>query len=70
MEKLMMLGTGSGGTIELYNTCFVIQNELGSFLIDTGGSVEIIKRLKAFNIELKDVKNIFISHSHSKFLFY
>lgn len=68
MEKVIMLGTGSGGTIELYNTCFVIQNELGNFLIDTGGSVEIIKRLKTFNIELKYVKSIFISHSHTDHL--
>lgn len=68
MEKLIMLGTGSGGTIELYNTCFVIQNKMGNFLIDTGGSIEIVKRLKAVNIELKDIKNIFISHSHTDHL--
>ena len=65
MAKVIMLGTGSGGTIELYNTCFIIQNKLGSFLVDTGGSIEIIKRLKQSNIDLRDIKNIFISHSHT-----
>lgn len=60
-----MLGTGHGGTFDLYNTCFVIQNEQGVFLVDTGGSVEIIRRLKAANIELENIKNIFISHSHT-----
>jgi len=60
-----MLGTGNGGTLDLYNTCFVIQNEPGVFLIDTGGSIEIIKRLKRADIDLKDIKNIFISHSHT-----
>jgi len=25
MEKLIMLGTGNGGTENLYNTCFVVQ---------------------------------------------
>lgn len=30
MTKITMLGTGNGGTIDLYNTCFVIQNG-GSF---------------------------------------
>ena len=41
MTKITMLGTGNGGTIDLYNTCFAIQNDEGVFLIDTGGSIEI-----------------------------
>lgn len=65
MTKITMLGTGNGGTIDLYNTCFVIQNGEGTFLIDTGGSIEIIKRLKQSNIKLEEIKNIFISHSHT-----
>ena len=65
MEKIIMLGTGNGGTLNLYNTCFVIQNDNGNFLVDTGGSIEIVKRLKMVNIDLKDMKHIFISHSHT-----
>lgn len=65
MDRIIMLGTGNGGTIDLYNTCFTIQNENGNFLIDTGGSIEIIKRLNQVGIKLEDVKNIFISHSHT-----
>lgn len=65
MEKIIMLGTGNGGTLDLYNTCFVIQNDNGNFLVDTGGSIEIIRRLKQVNIDLKDIKHIFISHSHT-----
>ena len=65
MSKIIMLGTGNGGTLDLYNTCFVIQNEKGVFLVDTGGSVEIVRRLKEVNISLTDIKNIFISHSHT-----
>lgn len=65
MEKLIMLGTGNGGTLDLYNTCFVIQNDNGNFLVDTGGSIEIIKRLKKVNIDIKEIKHIFISHSHT-----
>ena len=65
MAKIIMLGTGNGGTIDLYNTCFAIQNEQGTFLIDTGGSIEIIKRLKQAGIKLEEIKNIFISHSHT-----
>lgn len=65
MVKMTMLGTGSGGTLDFYNTCFTIQNEQGVFLVDTGGSIEIVKRLKLANIGLEDIKNIFISHSHT-----
>lgn len=65
MEKIIMLGTGNGLVYDLYNTCFVIQNDKGNFLVDTGGSSEVIKRLKKFNIELSDVRNIMISHSHT-----
>lgn len=65
MTKIFMLGTGNGGTLGLYNTCFAIQNEQGFFLVDTGGSIEIIKRLKLANIKLEDIKHIFISHSHT-----
>ncbi len=69
MTKLTMLGTGSGGTLDLYNTCFVIQNENGDFLVDTGGSIEVIKRLKEINIDIKDIKHIFISHNHTDHIF-
>lgn len=65
MNKIIMLGVGNGGPLELYNTCFVIQNEMGIFLVDTGGSIEIIKRLNKSNIDYKEIKNIFISHSHT-----
>ena len=30
MQKLIILGTGNGGTLDLYNTCFVIQNDKGN----------------------------------------
>lgn len=65
MTKIKMLGTGHGGVMDLYNTCFAIENETGIFLVDTGGSIEIIRRLKLSGIDFKSIKNIFISHSHT-----
>lgn len=65
MNKLLMLGTGHGTVMNLYNTCFVIQNEDGNFLVDSGGSIEVIKRLKHFGIGINEVKHIFISHCHN-----
>lgn len=63
--KVVMLGTGMGTVMDLYNTCFVMQNDRGAFLIDAGGSIEIKKRLKKANIKLEDLENVFISHSHA-----
>lgn len=65
MTKLIFLGVGNGGTLSLYNTCFSIQNEKGNFLIDTGGSIEIMNKLTQAGIDYKSIKNIFISHSHT-----
>lgn len=65
MKRIVFLGTGNGMTLDLYNTCFSIQNNNENFLIDTGGSVEIIRRLENLNIELKDIKHIFVSHNHT-----
>ena len=60
-----MLGTGSGGTLDLFNTCFVVQNDNGNFLVDCGGGIEIIRRLNNVNIDYKSIRHIFISHSHT-----
>jgi ribonuclease Z len=65
MNKIIMLGVGNGGTEQLYNTCFVIQNEKGNFLVDTGGSIEIIPRLRKVGVDYKSLRHIFISHSHT-----
>lgn len=65
MSKIVMLGTGNGGTINLYNTCFVIKNDKGNFLVDTGGSIEIINRLNKIGINIKELTDIFISHQHA-----
>ena len=53
MDKVIMLGTGNGGTMDLFNTCFVIQNKDENFLVDTGGSIEILKRLNQVGIDYK-----------------
>lgn len=65
MDKIIMLGTGNGGTLDLYNTCFAIQHDNDNFLVDTSGSIEIIKKLNQANIDYKKIKHIFISHSHT-----
>lgn len=65
MNKLTMIGTGHGFVHELYNTCFVIND---NFLIDTGGSADIVKNIKLSGIKLSDIHNVFISHTHTDHL--
>lgn len=65
MNKLIMLGTGAGFNKYFYNTCFVIKYNNKNFLIDAGGSQEICYRLLEKNIELTDIHDIFISHTHT-----
>ena len=60
MSKLLMLGTGHGMVKKMYNACFIIQNEEGNFLIDTGGSAEILNRLDYFGVQASEINNIFI----------
>ncbi len=65
MQKIIMLGTGNGLVFDLYNTCFVIQNDDKYLLVDTGGSAEIIRRLRRKNIPITKIHDIFISHCHT-----
>lgn len=65
MEKIIMLGTGHGFVWNLYNTCFLLENEKGNLLVDTGGGAEIVKRLEQKNYKITDIHNIFISHCHT-----
>lgn len=65
MSKITFLGTGHGFVFNLYNTCFVIENHNDFLLVDTGGSVEIVKRLKQHHILLSSLHHIFISHTHT-----
>lgn len=65
MEKIVMLGTGHGSVMNSYNTCFLLENNGENLLVDTGGSIQIIKNLQVKGYKLTDIHNIFISHSHT-----
>ena len=43
--KLHFLGTGAGGVLDCYNTCFAIENNDEYLLVDGGGGNQIIKQL-------------------------
>ena len=43
--KLHILGTGNGGALDCYNTCFSIENNNEYLLVDGGGGNQILKQL-------------------------
>ena len=65
MEKIVMLGTGHGTVMDYYNSCFLLVNGNKNLLVDTGGSVRIIKNLEDKGYKLSDIHDIFISHCHT-----
>ncbi len=70
MEKIIVLGTGSASVIENFNTCFILENRKGEYLlVDTGGGNGILKQLSKASIDINKIHNIFISHKHIDHLF-
>lgn len=62
MEKLIVLGTGSGLTINCYSLSALLENTNGNYLlIDTGSGNQILNHLKAKNININKIHDIFIS---------
>lgn len=62
--KLTMLGTGNAAVTACYNTCFILRENGGYFLVDGGGGNTILKQLKEAGVNWKDVRDIFVTHKH------
>lgn len=70
MERIIVLGTGTASVIENFNTCFVLEDSNGEYLlVDTGGGNGILRQFKRANIDLSKIHNIFISHKHIDHLY-
>lgn len=67
--KIKFLGVGTASAVDLYNTCFVIENDAKFLLVDGGGGNYILNQIKKLNININDINNIFISHLHFDHLF-
>lgn len=63
--KLHILGTGNGGALNCYNTCFAIESNEEYLLVDGGGGNQILKQLNLANINITKIHNIFLSHNHT-----
>jgi ribonuclease Z len=63
--KLHILGTGNGGALNCYNTCFAIENNKEYLLVDGGGGNQILNQLKLANIDITKIHHVFLSHNHT-----
>lgn len=64
MEKIIVLGTGAGISINCYSTCFLLENNDKYLLVDTGSGNQILHQLKSKNVDVNKIHDIFISHKH------
>lgn len=62
--SITFLGTGHATATECFNSCFAIKKDNNVFLVDSGGGNGILKQLKDANIDLENIRTIFISHNH------
>lgn len=67
--ELTILGTGNAAVTKIYNTCFTMREDKDVFLVDGGGGNEILARLKKADVDLKDIRTIFVTHKHMDHLF-
>ena len=63
--KLHILGTGNGGALNCYNTCFAVENNNEYLLVDGGGGNQILNQLKLSKIDITKIHNVFLSHNHT-----
>lgn len=56
MVKLIMLGTGHAMVTKCYNTCFVIDHDNSSIMIDAGGGNGILTQVEKAGLENRTKK--------------
>ena len=61
MEKIIVLGTGSGLTINCYSLSALLENNDGKYLlIDTGSGNQILNHLKIKNIDINKIHFLYL----------
>lgn len=68
MARMIFLGTGDAMTMLRYNTCWLLEQEQGTLLVDGGGGFEVIKRLRALHYDRNRIRALFLTHGHTDHL--
>ena len=67
-RRIVMLGTGHATVTKCYNTCFLIENEGDTLLVDAGGGNGILTQFERIGRSFSDVHDIFVTHAHTDHL--
>lgn len=65
MNKLTILGTGNAVVTHCYNTCFTLQTDSTTLLVDAGGGNGILARLESAGIAIGQIHHMFVTHAHT-----
>lgn len=65
MVRLVMLGTGHAMVTKCYNTCFVIDSDNGSIMVDAGGGNGILAQVEKAGLDWSKIGALFITHAHT-----
>ncbi len=64
-----MLGTGNALATRCYNTCFTLHAANGEILlVDAGGGNGVLTQMERAQIDLRAVRDLFITHTHTDHL--
>ncbi|MDE6847113.1 MAG: MBL fold metallo-hydrolase [Lachnospiraceae bacterium] len=65
MLQLVMLGTGHAMVTKCYNTCFTIENDNESIMIDAGGGNGILTQVEKAGLDWSKIRALFVTHAHT-----
>ncbi|MDE6567199.1 MAG: MBL fold metallo-hydrolase [Lachnospiraceae bacterium] len=65
MLRLVMLGTGHAMVTKCYNTCFVLETDNGSIMVDAGGGNGILTQMEKAGLDWSDIQALFLTHAHT-----
>lgn len=68
MAQLTFLGTGAAMTMRRYHTCWLLEQEQETLLVDGGGGQEILRRMAALGRDWTKVRALFLTHGHTDHL--
>ncbi len=65
---ILFLGTGDAMPMLRYNTCWLLEQPEASLLVDGGGGLETVKRLRRLDYDLNRIRALFLTHGHTDHL--
>lgn len=65
MVRLVMLGTGHAMVTKCYNTCFVLEGDEGSVMVDAGGGNGVLTQVEKAGLDWTKIRALFVTHAHT-----